>query len=314
MVSRVADLLVTRWKTFVALAVVLPVVLTIAASTVLQQTEASVGLWARTDPSSSQAGAGAGGASPAHAQAEAIMQVISTNAFADALRKAMDRDHVGADASERNRLAAAAIPQFRATAAGSHLVVLTSSCDPASTCVQVLAAAVEAYDQQASKLQAAENSQIQAALGSQVDDAQNALVQTENAVATYLALHPGRSLSSASTDPQVDLLLVQLTAAKQQVTSLQGKLTDLQVAAASRAAEGALTSIDPARVIRRGILGDGGIAQAALIFAGCLLVATAYLFLLSRLDDTALDSGALERRLHIPLLVAIPRFSAMRRF
>jgi len=313
-VSRVLQILVTRWKTFVVLTVVLPVVLTAAASTVLQQTEASVGLWARADPWSPQAGTAAASASPAHAQAEAIMQVISTNAFANALRQAMDRGHVGADASERNRLAADALPRFRAAAAGSHLVVLTSPCDLPSTCVQVLAAAVEAYDLQASKLQAAENSQIQAALGTQVDDAQNALVQAENAVATYLAQHPGQSASSGSTDPQVDLLLAQLSGAKQQVSTLQGKLSDLQVAAASRAAESALTSIDPPHLGTRGLVGNGGVEQAGLILTGCLILAAAYLVLLSRLDDTAHNPRMLERRLHVPLLVTIPRFSAMRRF
>ena len=312
--SRVLELLVSRWKTFVALTVVLPVILTAAASTVLQQTEASVGLWARADPWAPQAGTAAASASPAQAQAEAIMQVISTNAFANALRQALDRGHVGADASERNRLTADALPRFRAVAAGSHLVVLTSPCDLPSTCVQVLGAAVEAYDLQASKLQAAENSQIQAALGTQVDDAQNALVQAENAVATYLAQHPGHTASSGSTDPQVDLLLAQLSASKQQVTSLQGKLSDLQVAAASRAAESALTSIDPPHLGTRGLVGNGGVAQAALILTGCLILAAAYLALLSRLDDTAHDPRVLERRLHVPLLVTIPRFSAMRRF
>ncbi len=314
MASRFLDLLVPRWRTFVALAVLLPVALTAVASTVLQRTEASVGLWARAAPSASQAGTGAGSESPAQAQAETLMQVIPTSVFADALRQAMDRVHIGADASERNQLAAAAVPQFRATAAGSHLVVLTSPCDVPSTCVKVLAAAVEAYNQQASKLQAAESSQIQAALGSQVDDAQNALVQAENAVATYLAQHPEETASSGSTDPQMDLLVGQLTVAKQEVTSVQGKLSDLQVAAASRAAQGALTTFDPPHLSRRGIIGDGGIGQAALILIGCLALAAAYLVLLSRLDDTAHDPRALERRLHVPLLVTIPRFSAMRRF
>ena len=314
MASRLLDLVVSRWKTFVALAVVLPLALTAAASTVLQQTEASVGLWARAVPAVSQAGTGAGSANPAQAQAEAMTQVISTNAFADALRQAMDRAHIGADVSERNQLAAAVLTRFRATTAGSHLVVLSSPCDLPATCVRVLGAAVEAYNQQASKLQAAENSQIQAALGSQVDDAQNALVQAENAVATYRAQHPGETASTGPTDPQVDLLLAQLTAAKQQVTSLQGKMSDLQVAAASRAAESALTSLDPPHVAHRGIIGDGGVTQAALILLGCLGVAAGYLMIRYRLDDTAYDPKALERRLRVPLLVTIPRFSAMRRF
>jgi hypothetical protein len=314
MVSRLLDLLLARWRTFVFLAVLLPVALTVAASTVLLGTEASVGLWARAAPSAPQAGTGAGSESPAQAQADALMQVIPTSAFADALRQALDRAHIGADASERNQLVAAAVPQLRATTAGSHLVVLTSPCDLPSTCLKVLAAAVEAYNQQTSKLQAAESTQIQAALGSQVNDAQNALVQAENAVATYLAQHPGETASSASSDPQMDLLVGQLSAAKQAVTSVQGKLSDLQMAAASRAAQGALTSFDPPHLSRRGIIGGGAIVQAALILVGCLALAAGYLMLLSRLDDTAHDPRALERRLHVPLLVTIPRFSAMRKF
>jgi len=170
------------------------------------------------------------------------------------------------------------------------------------------------YAEQASKLRAAESSQIRAALGSQVDDAQNALVQAENAVATYLAQHPGLTASSSSTDPQMDLLVGQLTAAKQDVISVQGKLSDLQVAAASRAAQSALTTFDPPHLARRDLIGDGGIGQAAIIVAGCLVLAAGYLVLVSRLDNTAYDPRALERRLHVPLLVTIPRFSAMRRF
>jgi hypothetical protein len=314
MSSRYLDLLGSRWRTFLALAVLLPAALTAAGATVLQRTEASVGLWAQAAPTPPQPGTNAGNESPAQAQADTIMQVIPTNAFSDALRQAMDRAHIGTDASQRDQLAAAAVSQLRATNAGSHLVVLTSSCDLPSTCVKVLGAAVEAYNLQASRQRAAESGQIRAALGSQVDDAQNALVQAENAVATYLAQHPGETASSGSTDPQMDLLLGQLTEAKQQVTSVQGKLSDLQVAAASRAAQSALTTFDPPHISRRGIIGDDGFRQAFVIFAGCLVLAAAYLVVLSRLDDTAHDPMALERRLHVPLLVTIPRFSAMRRF
>jgi hypothetical protein len=314
MSSKYLDLLGSRWKTFVVLAVLLPAALTTAGSTVLQRTEASVGLWAQAAPAPPQPGTNAGNESPAQAQADTIMQVIPTNAFSDALRQALDRTHVGADASERNQLAAAAVSQLKAASAGSHLVVLTTSCDLPSTCVKVLAAAVEAYNQQASKLRAAESSQIRAALGGQVDDAQNALVQAENAVATYLAQHPGQTASSGSADPQMDLLLGQLAGAKQQVSSVQGKLSDLQVAAASRAAQSALTTFDPPHLSRRGIIGDGGIRQALLILAGGLVLSAAYLVLLSRLDDTAHDPRAVERRLHVPLLVTIPRYSAMRKF
>lgn len=314
MVSRLLDLLLSRSRTFLFLAVLLPVALIAVASTALQRTEASVGLWARAAPSAAQAGSGVGNESPAQAQADTLAQVIPTSAFGDAMRQALDRAHIGADASGRNQLVAAAVPQLRATAAGSHLVVLTSPCDLPSTCLKVLAAAVEAYNQQASKLQAAESSQIQAALGGQVDDAQNALVQAENAVATYLAEHPGETVSSASSDPQMDLLVGQLSAAKQAVTSVQGKLSDLQAAAASRAAQGTLTSFDPPHLSRRVIIGGSVIGQAAVILIGCLALAAAYLMLLSRLDDTAHDPGALERRLHVPLLVTIPRFSSMKKF
>src|ERR1700694_94175 len=135
-VSRVLDLVASRWKTFVVLAVLLPAALTAAGLTVLQRTEASVGLWAQAAPSAPQGGGGAGSESPAQAQADAIMQVIPTSAFAGALRQAMDRAHVGADAPERNQLASAAVPQLRATSAGSHLVVLTSSCALPSHCVK----------------------------------------------------------------------------------------------------------------------------------------------------------------------------------
>jgi hypothetical protein len=314
MISKLLDLLVSRRKIFVILAVLLPVALTVAASTVLQRTEASVGLWAQAAPSLPQAGTNAANQSAAQAQAETIMQVIPTSAFATALRQALDRAHVGAGASERNQLAAATVAQLRAAAAGPHLVVLTSPCDLPATCVKVLTATVEAYNQEASKLAAVQSSQIQTALGSQVDDAQNALLQAENALGTYLAQHPGETTSSGATDPQVDLLLSQLTAAKVGVTSIQAKLTDLQVAAASRAAQGALTTFDPPHVSRRGIIGDGGIDQAGLIIVGCLALAAAYLIVLFKLDDTAHDPAELEQRLHVPLLVTIPRFSAMRRF
>jgi hypothetical protein len=314
MASRVLDLIAVRWKTFFVLAVVIPAVLMAADLTVLQRNEASVGLWAQAAPSAPQAGSTTSGESPSQAQADAIMQAVPTKAFFDALRQALDRAHVGADAPERNQLAATAVQQVRATSAGSHLVVLAFPCDLPSTCVPVLGAAVDAYNQQAAKLRAAESGQIQAALANQLNDAQNALVQAENAVATYLAQHPGETASSGSTDPQVDLLVGQLSAAKQSVLSVQGKLTDLQVAAASRAAQGTLTTFDPPHLIRRGIVGDGGVGQAALILAGCLAVAAVYLVVLYRLDDTAHDPRVLERRLHVPLLVTIPRFSAMRRF
>ena|ERR1700737_1601840 len=313
-VSRVLDLVASRWKTFVVLAVLLPAALTAAGSTVLQRTQASVGLWAQAAPSAPQGGASQGSESPAQAQADTITQVIPTTAFAEALRQAMDRAHIGADASERNQLAAAAAPQFRASSAGSHLVLLTYPCDVPSTCVAVLGAAVEAYNQQAAKLRATEIGQIRTALGGQLDDAQNVLVQAENAVATYVAQHPGETPSSASTDPQMDLLVGQLAAAKQQVVSVQGKLSDLQVAAASRAAQGTLTTLDPPHMSRRAVIGDGGIFQAAIILVACLALAAAYLVVLWRLDDTARDPRVLERRLHVPLLVTIPRFSAMRRF
>jgi hypothetical protein len=314
MASRFLGVLVPRWKTFIVLAVLLPIVLIVAGMTVLQRTEASVGLWAQVAPSTAQGGTTASSESPAHAQADAMMQVIPTGAFADGLRQAMDRARVGADASERKQISAAAAGRLKVTTAGSHLVVLTYPCDLPATCVQVLASAVEAYNQQASKLRAAESSQVRAALGGQVDDAQNALVQAENAVATYLAQHPGETASSAPTDPQLDLLTGQLTAAKQEVISLQGKLSDLQVSAASRGAESALTTLDPPHLSRGGIVGDGGIGQAAVVLIGCLILAVAYLAILAYLDGSAHDARALERRLRVPVLVTIPRFSAMRRF
>jgi hypothetical protein len=242
------------------------------------------------------------------------MQVVPTGAFADALGLALDRTRVGVDAAERKRISLDAGRQLRATTVGAHLVVLAYPCDQPSTCVKTLAAAVEAYNQQAQKLQTAQSDQERANLSSRLDDAQNALSQGQAAVNTYLRQHPGEAPSTSSTDPKLNLLQGQVAATTQEVNSLQAKLTELQVAAASRGADNALSVLDPPHLRQRGFIGEGGIDQAAVIFGGFLALAAIYLAFLSRQDDGARDARALEERIHVPVLATFPRFSSMRRF
>jgi hypothetical protein len=295
-VRRYLELLLSRWVTFMALLVALPLVLSVASVTLLQAHHASAVLW--VDP-------------PASPQtlADEIGQLVRTRDFANRIGDALVKSGAVTDSSELDRIQAGVADHLTVAQAGSHTISVGYSCERRRVCTDVLSAALSLYPDQLAK---ARQAQLDAAVGdltAKVGSADNALRDSETAISDYLAQHPRASLANPIADPALDVLVRQADSNRKQATGLQDKLAQLHVAAASRSADSTSTVIDRAHI------DDDGLALAAARIAGIIaiswLAAVAYLVLLARTDTIVRGPAEIERRLGVPVVATIGHLPAM---
>lgn len=305
------EVLFRHWLRFFVLLILLPVVIGMITVAFFPTYRASSQLWVE-----SFADVGLGTPSgwnsyltPSQNLSDSLTQLLTTRAFnSDLYLRVVDSGFTNSvERADVNN----SIGSIQVTAPGSHLLAVSAACDHRSVCVAVLSRLIDLFRDQQIKLQQDQADVAISFFTQQLKTAQPDLKSAQDAVERYLGTHPNlRTDPNATTnDIEYNRLLLDLRDKQNRVDDLESKLARAQfiASASNQVLEIGPKVVDPPRITRAGLLGDGTSVKRALFSAaGCYLVAGGYLLILVLIDKTARDPRELERRLKVPVVVTIP--------
>lgn len=306
------EVLFRHWRRFFVLLILLPAVIGMITIVFFPSYRASSQLWVE-----SFADVGLGTPSgwntyltPSQNLSDQLTQLLTTKAFNDELyQRVVDSGYT--TPVERADIANS-IAGIQVTAPGSRVLALSAGCDLKPICVAVLNRLIDLFRDQQLKLQQDQADVAITFFSQQLSTAQPDLRSAQDALEKYLGQHPNlRTDPNAITDDiEYNRLVLDERDKQNKVNDYQAKLDHARfiASASDQVLQIGPKVVDPPRITRAGILGDGtSLKRAMFSVAGCYLVAGGYLFLLVVVDRTARDPRELERRLRVPVLVTIPR-------
>lgn len=325
--SRYIEILFRYWVRFAVILIVLPTPVSIATLIYFRTYQSAADIWVQ-DPTyfgSSTNLVGSNGVAgwnqyltPAQNESDELTQYLQTTSFLYAVGDQMAADGM-TNEKERNKLVFSIPKNLKVTPNGSHLVSLAFSCSKASECTETLTATIAVFQNRLTQALKAQQQLSTSFLQSQLAAAQQRAATSEAALEKYLAEHPGiTTLTSGQTGiPQLDQLLTQAQADRDQVTQLQNQLGQAQFtfAAADQFIKSSTQVVDAPGITAGGLLGDGSsLKRAAIVWLAAIGVAAVYLALLVWMDKTARDARELVGRLSVPVLSTVPLLTAKERF
>ena len=251
---------------------------------------------------------------PAQNEADSLNQLMATRVFGDDLSKRLE----SSIPDRAERIQALKNANLQLGPIGTHLILVSASCDRPQVCAAVVNAGVDALRDEQVKL---EQDQAKAGidfLNSQLKDAEQQQQQAQNDLQQWIANHPGVKVdaNAANDGGEVAGLLNQAQQTTGRVNDIQASLgKDRYVASVSTAlyADGPRV-LDSPEVTRGGLIGDGASLKKAGVAAAAVLgVGLAYLFLLGWMDKTVRYPGEIEHRLNVRVVASIPELSAVER-
>ncbi len=255
--------------------------------------------------------------SPAQNEADSLSQVIQTRAFSDLLLKHLQADGFVTDDAMKKRYLAYLGAGFKITTAGTHLVVLSATCDRPAECVALLQETVATAKEESATLQKEQAKQGIAFLEAELKGAQSSLNSSEAALQKYLAEHPGVKVDTSATGPpELNQLLSDVQDQRTRVNQIQTNLGQAEYYSSASASllDTGPRVIDQPHITKGGLVGDGTSLKRGLIaWAVFGAIGGAYLWLLVWVDKTARDPGELERRFKIPVVTVIPVLNPVER-
>lgn len=255
---------------------------------------------------------------PAQNQSDSLTQLVSTQAFRKDLYDAL-ADSIP-DRAERVRVIASA--KLLVAPTGSHLMLVSGSCDRPAICVLVVSKAIDVLRTEQVSMQKNNAKSGVSFLTAELQQAQTDQHQAEDALRRYIATHPGAKIDAnvnpdAISDPDLARLAADVQQKRNHVNDLQAQIDrNNAVASASTAVfQAGPHVIDKPSVAQAGLLGDRSSLKKAGMAAGAMLaLGLVYLFLLGWADKTLRDPRDIERRFIVRVVTTIPEFQPAERF
>jgi uncharacterized protein involved in exopolysaccharide biosynthesis len=321
--ARYLETLLRHRMRFLILCVLAPLSLGGSSALLLRSYEATATLWI-SDPSYLGQTVAPIDWSPrqnaAQNATETLRQLLATHTFDQQVADKLQATGGLSGPRDRTQVGESLGSALRPVADGTHLVRLTYSNPNQGAAVAVLRTTIDLYLQHQALAQQNQLDVSTTFLSSQVTSAESAAALAQQAVAGYVAAHPGVHAPAGAADTGIaefDRLLHQLRQTQDDLAKVQAQLAQARFlgAAAQRMVETNTQVVDQPRVATAGLIGDGSSLTAALtVSLLCLLAAVIYLSVLVWADQTARDGKELERRLKVPVLTTIPLISLQERF
>ena len=313
--AKYVDIVFRHWIRFLMLALLVPAAFTVGSLTVGKVHQASAAMWVESPAYFGSAAAATGWnpyATPSENQADLLQQLLQTRDFQDAVGSRLGASGL---LTEAQRLATvrSLATQIKVAAPGSHLVTISYTCQVSGVCLAVLTDTLDVFRQQVGELQQQDARSAASYLGSQLQTAQSTAATSEGALRQYLHAHPGATVATAASIPELALLVDQRDRDQSAVTSLQQELSQAQLTGLGAA--GAVSTISQVRdapQLGRDSISLGSIQRALLVWLACFTAAAIYLLILAAADRTARDPRELERRMELPVVGTIPRLRHMK--
>jgi len=306
---------------FAVILVVLPALLVVASVALFPTYKGSASLWAAS-PSSYGTGFFPSGwnqyLSPADNEAASLTQLMKTAAFANLLVQHLDDDGYIKSKADRDAYLTYLGTNLTISTAGSHLVLMSVTCDRATECLALLKETIASTKILAAELQKADSQQGIDFLDAELTQAQTSLRSSEDALQKYLAAHPGLSVTSTNIDRplELDRLVADAQDKRNRVQQIQSTLGQAQYYSSASATliDAGPRVIDEPRITRGGLTGDGSSLKRGLMAWAVLAgLGAAYLWILVWIDKTVRDVGELERSFKLPVVTTIPQLAPVER-
>jgi hypothetical protein len=317
--TKVAEILFRHRIRFIALALI-PVALGGAVAVVFASYRATATLRIE-DPSAFGASfvpAGwSAGLTPAQNLSDSVGQVVKTRSFSQGLSDRLTSAGTISSTTGLQQAVAAAVAGLKATPSDSHLVTLTYSCSRSPVCLAVLSDTIDIFQQQTNQIQQAQTVAANTFWSAQLKDAQTNLASALTALRDYSAANPNVAVDGTSNDREVQQLINNVQQWRANVAEAQNSLSQAQYlgTASARFLQVGTTVVDPPHIAGSRFVGDrSSLVPGFLVMLTGLGLVGAYLLLLTRLDRTAGDPAALERRLGVPVVATIPKLVSSRGF
>ena len=313
--SRYLEILFRFWIRFVLLLVVMPALVAGAFVVFFPSYKATSALWvdyptyfgARFTPVGWNQYL-----TPAQNESDSLTQLMSTTSFVGTLTDRLAASGTVTDPVERRSVIGSIYTTLRVNATGSHLMVLSVSCDRKAVCVAILNETIALFRDQETKLEQDQADIGISFLSSELTQAQASQKAAEDALSKYLAANPSLRAdpTTAAAYPELARLMADLQTRRANVAELQVSLSQAEYlsSASARLVEIGPRVMDAPHISNDGLLGDGQSLKRALVAAAvCIAIGAAYLVLLTWLDKTARDTRELERRLKVRVITSIDK-------
>jgi capsular polysaccharide biosynthesis protein len=305
---------------FALLLIVLPAAVAVATIILFPSYKASAELW--VDDPGYFGGATPSGWSqyltPAQNESDSLTQLLGTRAFQKDLYDALG----GELPSPADRIHAISLAKPITAPVGSHLLLISASCDRPQICILVVSKTVSMLRAEQVAMEKTNAKAGVNYLTATLQQAQNDYTQAADALRRYIATHPGAKVDPTTSpdtisDPELARLAVSVQQTRGRVTDLQSQIDkDNSIVSASTAVFQADPHIvDQPAVSQGDRLGDRSSLKKAAMAAGVALVlGLGYLFILGWVDTTLRNPRDIEHRFRVPVVTTIPELKPAERF
>ncbi len=255
---------------------------------------------------------------PAQNEADGLTQLLSTRAFSYDLYNHLSNDIP--DASQR--LTAVSNAKVSIVPIGSHLIMITATCEQKPVCAQLINRSVEVLRDEQVADERANAQSGQAYLSVQLQQARTDQAAAEDALRRYIVTHPGTKVDTSAdpttiADPELSRLATTVQQARGHANDLQAQVDrNSNIVSASTAVIQTLPRMVDSPVLTHGWpIGDGtGLRKGAIAGGAALAAGLVYLFLLGFVDKTLRDPRDIEHRFKVPVVTTIPELQPSERF
>lgn len=311
-----------RYKArFTLILIVLPAIATAASVVFFPTYKGSASLWAESPSYYGTSFVPVGWnqyLSPAQNEADSLGQLIKTASFAGLLVSKLEADGYVKSKADRDTYLGDLATKFTMTTGGTHLLILSTSCDRPVECLALLKETIAAVKQQAAELERDQSRQGIDFLQAELTQAKAGLKASEDSLQSYVSQHPGVDLSpnAVNRPAELDRLLSDVQDRRSQVAQIQVSLGQAQYYSSASATllDTGPRVIDQPRITRGGLTGDGSSIKRGLIGWGVFAaLGAAYLWLLVWVDKTARDPAEIERHLKVRVVATVPLLGRVER-
>jgi len=247
-----------------------------------------------------------------------MTQLLGTRAFEKDLYGAL----VDGLPSPADRNHAISLAKPIAAPIGSHLMLISASCDNQRICILVVTKTVNVLRAEQVAMEKANAKAGVSFLTASLQQAQNDYSLAQDALRRYIATHPGAKVDPTASpdtvsDPELARLAVSVQQTRGRVTDLQSQIDkDNSIASASTAVfEADPHIVDQPTVAQGGRLGDRSSLKKAAAAAGVALVlGLGYLLILGWVDTTLRNPRDIEHRFRVTVVTSIPELKPAERF
>lgn len=224
-----------------------------------------------------------------------MTQYFQTGEFFDGVAKRLEKQHAFQSQSELGATLGS-LGTLVARADGPNLLSLTYTCPRTALCIATLNAALHVFEQHEGAVLTQQETVASQVYSQQLQNANAALSQAQQAVSTYLAAHPQETTAQQAVDAHLQGLNQTLTNAKAAADSAQTKLNSVASSSLSaRVANNSLYQVidSPHRISGR----MSSLPKKQMLMAAAAFWALGLLMLVAtlRLKRVVLHPAQLER-------------------